>query len=126
MGKDITFEAQVRCDGEWRTIGVFGDRETAMSEVERTLEARRTSAARVLQVIFDTDLNQCNEYTVFRATCIDEAAARPRPRGRDVDIFRPHRQQRPAPPPANSPPWATMAAVALSCLAAVAATMLFR
>lgn len=126
MGKDVTFEAQIRRDGEWQTIGVFDDRETAMSEAERILEARRTSAARVLQVIFDTDLNQCNEYTVFRASCFDEGTARPRPRLGGVDMFRPHRQQRPAARPASSFPWATIAAVIVLCLSGLAATMLLR
>ncbi len=124
MGKDITFEAQVRNDGEWRTIGVFGDREAAMSEAERSLEARRTSRARVLQVIFDTDNNRCNEYTVFRATCFEEETTRPRSRVGEVDIFRPNRQ-RPAARAAYGPLWATITAAALLCLAGLAAMLLF-
>lgn len=125
MGKDITFEAQIRNDGEWRTIGVLGDREAAMSEVERALEARRTSAARVLQVIFDTDRNECTEYTVFRATSFEQHNAPTRRRVSDVDIFKRDRQ-RPAAPATSSLPRTAILAVALLCLVGLAATLLLR
>jgi hypothetical protein len=124
MGKDITFEAQVRDDGEWRTVGVFADRETALSEVERALEARRTPAARVLQVIFDTDRNECTEYTVFRSSA-DDGLGPPKRRVNNTDIFKRHRQ-RPTAPAASGRSRLAIAAVALLCLAGLAATLLLR
>ena len=125
MGKDITFEAQIRSDGAWRTVGVFIDREAATSEVERALEAKRTMAVRVLQVIFDTDRNECAEYTVFRAPAFDDDGAPTRRRIGNVDIFKRHRERPTARASSNLPRTAIVAAAVL-CLVGLAATLLLR
>jgi hypothetical protein len=67
----VTFETQSRLDGNWRTVGIFDDRPSAVAEAERLLQARRTPAVRVVQVLYEPDHSVCREYTVFRATCYD-------------------------------------------------------
>jgi hypothetical protein len=126
MGKDITFEAQVRSDGDWRTVGVFVDRDAALSEAERALASRRTPAARVLQVIFDADKNECTEYTVFRGSAFEEDTGNPtRQRVSNADIFKRNRE-RPAARTGSGARWMTIAAVALLCLGGLAAILLLR
>jgi hypothetical protein len=95
MPKEITFEAQIRQDGGWQTIGVFEDRETATSEVERRLGSWRAPAVRVLQVIFDRDSNQCTEHTVFRATGTEEESAPAANPRSGIDLFRRGRRRPP-------------------------------
>ncbi len=128
MRKDITFEAQVRADGDWRTIGVFGDRETAVSEAERVFEAKRTPAARVRQVIFDHANNECMEHTVFRASALDDSNARPRARATGADIFQRGRERPKTRPTqsSNRRRWPALTALGLLGLAGLAATLLLR
>lgn len=83
----VTFETQARQDGNWRTIGVFDDRPTAVSEAERLLGGRRTPAVRVVQVLYDPRSSVCTEYTVFRATSFDEENERARARVADQAMF---------------------------------------
>lgn len=123
MGKDITFEAQIRSDGDWRTVGVFVDREAATSEAERALDARRATAVRVLQVIFDAHRNECTEYTVFRAPSFDDDVSPARRRAGNVDIFKRHRQ-RPAARASSNLPRTAIVAAAVLCLVGLAATFL--
>jgi hypothetical protein len=85
--KLITFEAQSRDNRAWRTIGVFDDRLLAVAEAERLLEAKRTPAVRVVQVLFDPASTKCTEYTIFRATSFDEENERARKRVPDQEIF---------------------------------------
>jgi hypothetical protein len=85
--KLITFEAQSRDNRAWRTIGVFDDRLLAVAEAERLLEAKRTPAVRVVQVLYDPASTKCTEYTIFRATSFDEENERARKRVPDQEIF---------------------------------------
>ena len=85
--KLITFEAQSRDDHAWRTIGVFDDRLVAVAEAERQLEAKRTPAVRVVQVLYDPASTKCTEYTIFRATAFDEENERARRRVPDQEMF---------------------------------------
>jgi hypothetical protein len=85
--KLITFEAQARDNRAWRTIGVFDDRLLAVAEAERLLEAKRTPAVRVVQVLYDPASTKCTEYTIFRATSFDEENERARKRVPDQEIF---------------------------------------
>jgi hypothetical protein len=84
--KLITFETQSRVDQSWQTVGVFDDRATAVAEAERLLDARRTLAVRVVQVLYQPGKSECREYTVFRATAYDEEGQKPR-RRIDQEIF---------------------------------------
>jgi hypothetical protein len=83
----VTFETQTRQEGSWRTIGIFDDRPTAVSEAERLLGGRRTPAVRVVQVLYDPRSSICTEYTVFRATSFDEENERSRARHTDQAMF---------------------------------------
>jgi hypothetical protein len=83
----VTFETQSRQDGSWRTIGIFDDRPTAVSEAERLLDGRRTPAVRVVQVLYDPRSSICTEYTVFRATSFDHENERARARVADQAMF---------------------------------------
>jgi hypothetical protein len=85
--KLITFEAQSRENRAWRTIGVFDDRLLAVAEAERLLEAKRTPAVRVVQVLYDPASTKCTEYTIFRATSFDEENERARKRVPDQEMF---------------------------------------
>lgn len=83
----ITFETQARDHHAWRTIGVFDDRLHAVAEAERTLEAKRTLAVRVVQVLYDPNSTKCTEYTIFRATAFDDENERARTRVPDQEMF---------------------------------------
>jgi len=83
----ITFEAQSRMDRAWRTFGIFDDRPSAVAEAERMLAARRTPAVRVIQVLYEPGRSNCTEYTVFRATCFDDANEPFRARVADQQMF---------------------------------------
>lgn len=72
--KLVTFEVQSRTARAWRTVAIFDDRAAAVGEAERILAGRRTPAVRVVQAIYNADSSECREYTVFRATCLDEAS----------------------------------------------------
>jgi hypothetical protein len=133
--KIITFETQTRVDQTWQTVGVFDDRPSAVLEAERILEARRTPAVRVVQVLYDPTRSECTEYTVFRATCFDEENQRARRRVIDQEMFEwgadgrrrdrePHRYWFGRYWPRWAPDWATTA-LALS-LAVLAVSILFR
>ncbi|MGO8918768.1 MAG: hypothetical protein ACLQJR_22945 [Stellaceae bacterium] len=83
----ITFETQTRLDRSWRTVGIFDDRPAAVAEAERVLDARRSPAVRVVQVLYEPSSSKCTEYTVFRATCFDEENERSRARLADQEMF---------------------------------------
>jgi hypothetical protein len=83
----VTFETQSRLDRNWRTVGIFDDRPSAVAEAERLLEARRTPAVRVVQVLYEPDRSTCREYTVFRATCFDNETERSRAYVADQAMF---------------------------------------
>lgn len=137
-GKDgvrlITFETQLRVDRSWRTVGIFDDRPSAVAEAERILEAHRSPAVRVVQVLYEPRSSTCTEYTVFRATCFDEENERARCRVPDQEMFewgadgRPH-AERPVSWierhwPRWAPDWATTA-LGLS-FAVLIASVMFR
>jgi hypothetical protein len=83
----ITFETQARQERSWRTVGIFDDRLAAVAEAERMLDAKRTPAVRVVQVLYDPRGSTCTEYTIFRATCFDEDNERARARVPDQEMF---------------------------------------
>jgi hypothetical protein len=135
----VTFETQSRLDRNWRTVGIFDDRPSAVAEAERLLQARRTPAVRVVQVLYEPDRSLCREYTVFRATCFDSENERSRASLTDPAMFEwgdDGRQRAAAPPgetgdlwierhwPRWAPDWATTA-LALS-FAVLLASIMFR
>lgn len=130
----ITFETQTRVDRSWRTIGIFDARPAAVAEAERALQARRSPAVRVVQVLYDPATSACREYTVFRATCFDEENERARARIADQAMFdwgadgRPHGESAASwiarHWPGWAPDWATTA-LGLS-FAVLIASVLFR
>jgi hypothetical protein len=133
--KLITFEAQSRDNRAWRTIGVFDDRLLAVAEAERQLEAKRTPAVRVVQVLYDPASTKCTEYTIFRATSFDEENEPARKRVPDQEMFEwgadgRDRDGEGEPPwierhwPNWAPDWAT-SALAMS-FAVLIASILFR
>ena len=133
--KLITFEAQSRDNRAWRTIGVFDDRLLAVAEAERQLEAKRTPAVRVVQVLYDPASTKCTEYTIFRATSFDEENEPARNRVPDQEMFEwgadgRDRDGEGEPPwierhwPNWAPDWAT-SALAMS-FAVLIASILFR
>ncbi len=83
----VTFETQSRRDRNWRTVGIFDDRPSAVAEAERLLAARRTPAVRVVQVLYEPGGSTCTEYTVFRATCFDDENERSRAGLADQAMF---------------------------------------
>lgn len=133
----VTFETQSRHERSWRTVGIFDDRLSAVAEAERILEARRSEAVRVVQVLYEPKTSTCREYTVFRATCFDEENERTRFHVPDQEMFewgadgRPH-DERDEPFeswierhwPRWAPDWATTA-LGLS-FAVLIASVLFR
>lgn len=130
--KLVTFETQSRVDHAWRTVGIFDDRPSAVSEAERVLESRRTPAVRVVQVLYDPKRRECTEYTVFRATSFDEENQRARRRVIDQEMFEWGQDGRPREVndrhvwrwPTWLPDWPTTA-LAMS-LAVLAVSILFR
>jgi hypothetical protein len=131
----VTFETQSRLDRNWRTVGIFDDRLSAVAEAERLLQARRTPAVRVVQVVYEPDRTTCKEFTVFRATCFDGENERSRAGVADQAMFEwgDDGRQRTAAGrkpwikrrwPRWAPDWATMA-LGLS-FAVLLATIMFR
>jgi hypothetical protein len=137
MSGNISFEAQIRSKREWRVMGIFADRDEAVFELNRLLESRRTTAVRVLQLVFTEGDGAIKERTVYRASCIDEEngrAARPaldererrrRSRWIDGELFRPlGAPQRDGSAPRGRP-WSPVTRAALACGAMIAASLLW-
>jgi hypothetical protein len=131
----VTFETQSRLDRNWRTVGIFDDRPSAVAEAERLLDTRRTPAVRVVQVLYEPNRSVCTEYTVFRATCFDDENERSRAVLADQAMFEwgddgRQRSAEEAEPwierhwPRWAPDWATTA-LALS-FAVLIASIMFR
>jgi hypothetical protein len=85
--RQVTFETQARSHGAWRTVAIHDDRPAAVAEAERILAGKRTPAVRVVQVVYDPETASCSEYTVFRATCLDQENERARRHHPDQGMF---------------------------------------
>lgn len=74
------FEIHTFSGGKWKIDSIFDDRDLALFEAQRMENSKRYAGVRVVEELFDEQSQQTLTRTIYKGTCLDQAAVMEEPR----------------------------------------------